>query len=443
MNTRKQVLIMSALLLLSLLVVGAYGAWYPYREDDAADHFEEQTNERAAILFARNCRLCHGDVAQGGALGARLPAAPALNRPDLQGFTDSKQTLREQVTATADTITVSAATGFAAKQTILIDEERMQITKVDGTTLSVKRGVGHTSPASHLASAPIQLFDAAGLRDTVDLIKNTISCGRVGSAMPAWAQTQGGPLSDEQIRQLTVMITTGRWDLVKEEVDIEDRIAAHLTAAVSDDTTSLNVSDVSVFTEKEAIRIGDERLRVTGVPATTTENGRSVRIADAKDKSGVIAVERGVLGTTPFEHSVDEELFRFPEVAEPATNAASCGQIARAAPPTGDPALIEPFTGQTVQIVAQNIAFDLRQITVNSGGQVRVRLDNRDVGVPHNIAFYPSATNTNQPVSPGAIGLSFPGPGVDDTAFDIPARGSYFFRCDVHPTTMTGTFTVN
>jgi plastocyanin len=65
------------------------------------------------------------------------------------------------------------------------------------------------------------------------------------------------------------------------------------------------------------------------------------------------------------------------------------------------------------------------------------------VDVPHNIAFYPSSTSTNQPVSPGAIGLSFPGPGVDDTAFDIPSAGNYFFRCDVHPTTMTGTFTVN
>jgi hypothetical protein len=32
---------------------------------------------------------------------------------------------------------------------------------------------------------------------------------------------------------------------------------------------------------------------------------------------------------------------------------------------------------------------------------------------------------------------------VDDTVFTTPAAGNYFFRCDVHPTSMTGTFTVN
>ena len=40
--------------------------------------------------------------------------------------------------------------------------------------------------------------------------------------MPAWSQAQGGPLSDEQIRQLMVVITQDYWDLVKAEVDVED-----------------------------------------------------------------------------------------------------------------------------------------------------------------------------------------------------------------------------
>ena len=441
MNTRKQVLLMSALLLVALLIVGIYGAWYPYREADATEHFEELTTERAAILFARNCRLCHGDVAEGGALGARLPAAPALNRPDLQGFTDSMQTITENVTATATSITVSASTGFQSGQTILIDEERMEIRGIDGNTLTVRRGVEHTERAAHLAGAPVSIFDEAELEDQIDLITNTIACGRVGTAMPPWAQTQGGPLSDEQIRQLMVLITTGRWDLVKEEVDLEDRINARLTEPVSAETTSLSVSDVSVFTEDEAIRIGEERLRVTGVPTTITENARSVPVAQARDKSGVISVERGVLGTTPFEHTTEEVIYRFPEVAEPAINMASCGQIARPQAPAGDPELIEPFDGQTVEVVARNVTFDTRQITVDSGGRLRVRLDNQDVGVGHNIAFYTSATNLT-PVSAGAVGLTFPGIAVDDTAFDIPAAGNYFFRCDVHPTTMTGTFTV-
>ena len=104
MNTRKQVLIMSALLMLMLITVGVYGAWYPSRETDAEAHFEEATAERGAILFARNCRLCHGDIGEGGSLGARLAAAPALDRPDLQGFSDSKATVTAAVNASATTI---------------------------------------------------------------------------------------------------------------------------------------------------------------------------------------------------------------------------------------------------------------------------------------------------------------------------------------------------
>src|SRR5207253_10018066 len=93
MNTRKQVLIMSAVMLISMVVLGVYAAWYPSRETDAATVFEEKSAGRGSITFARNCRICHGDVAEGGALGARLPAAPPLDRPDLQGYIDYGATL--------------------------------------------------------------------------------------------------------------------------------------------------------------------------------------------------------------------------------------------------------------------------------------------------------------------------------------------------------------
>jgi mono/diheme cytochrome c family protein len=37
----------------------------------------------------------------------------------------------------------------------------------------------------------------------------TIVCGRLGRFMPAWGQSQGGPLNDEQIKQLTTFILRG------------------------------------------------------------------------------------------------------------------------------------------------------------------------------------------------------------------------------------------
>ena len=48
MNTRKQVLIMSALLLMMLIAIGIYAAWYPGRATDAEAHFQEQTSERGS-----------------------------------------------------------------------------------------------------------------------------------------------------------------------------------------------------------------------------------------------------------------------------------------------------------------------------------------------------------------------------------------------------------
>src|SRR5687768_732984 len=151
MNTRKQVMIMSALLMLMLVTVGIYGAWYPSRETDAEAHFEEATAERGSILFARNCRLCHGDVGEGGALGARLPAAPALDRPNLQGFVDAKAVLSAAVDASAMAVRVSSNTLIKTGGTIMIDEERMLVGNISGNEVQVKRAQGHTTAAPHAA----------------------------------------------------------------------------------------------------------------------------------------------------------------------------------------------------------------------------------------------------------------------------------------------------
>ncbi len=441
MNTRKQVLVMSALLMMTLVIVGIYAAWYPSRAENATDEFEHRTAERGSILFARNCRLCHGDVAEGGVLGGRLAAAPALDRPDLRGFISSQAALRASVNASVDTLSVTDGAKLSGGQRIMVDREEMRVLSVQGNAVTVERGRHDTRRASHQAESDILVFDKASFEDKQKLITNTIACGRVGTAMPSWAQTQGGPLSDEQLRQLMVLITTGAWEVVKKEVDIEDRISTRLRAPVSDDTISLRVSDTSVFTAGEAIRIGDERLRVTALPSKPSAAPGRPRPTPDTDKSGIIQVERGVLGTTPLEHSEEAVLYRFPQVSEPSINQAACGQTARPSVPAEPPGLIEPFEGQTVEVVALGIAFNAREITLRTGGRVRVRLDNKDAAVDHNIAFYRSQSNLTL-VAAGSTGTIFTGPAVDDTAFEVPAAGRYFFRCDVHPTTMTGTLIV-
>jgi plastocyanin/mono/diheme cytochrome c family protein len=434
MNTRKQVMIMSALLLMMLIIVAGYAAWYPSRATDAEEEFDTATAERASLIFARNCRLCHGDVGQGGALGGRLAAAPALARPDLQGFADSGAVLTEEVNPTTTTLKVDNVTKLKGGQVILLDEERMKITAIDGTTLTVQRAQEHTKAAGHFPDTVVWAFDSAELSTDQDLITNTISCGRVGTAMPVWSQEHGGPLSDEQIRQLMTLITQARWDLVQAEVNKEDLLATRLLDPLTADSITMHVSDVTRLNDEDAIRLGDERLRVKELPTIDP---------NAKDKSGLVQVERGILDTVATDHDISTPIYHFPDAPnEPTIVQSSCGQTAKAPVPQGTPGLIEPFSGQTVEIAAQNVSYDKKELTVNSGGQVRIRFTNNDEGVPHNIAVYKSATDPT-PVSDGSVGVEFPGVNTDDTVFTAPPAGKYFFRCDVHPTLMTGTFTVN
>jgi plastocyanin len=92
-----------------------------------------------------------------------------------------------------------------------------------------------------------------------------------------------------------------------------------------------------------------------------------------------------------------------------------------------------------VTIVAQSLKFDKNTITANAGLDVTVTLENRDAGVPHNVAFY-----TNRSAAQKIFGGELI-TGVSSETFTFPAPGApgnYFFRCDAHPDTMTGTFIV-
>jgi plastocyanin len=115
-----------------------------------------------------------------------------------------------------------------------------------------------------------------------------------------------------------------------------------------------------------------------------------------------------------------------------------------AASPTGTP-LPEATTApaaETVEISAvPHIKFDKDTITVKAGSQVTLKFTNSDTSVPHNWAAYTDSTATT-PI-PGAQTAVCTGPCEEDITFTAPDQpGDYFFRCDVHPTAMTGTLVV-
>ncbi len=97
---------------------------------------------------------------------------------------------------------------------------------------------------------------------------------------------------------------------------------------------------------------------------------------------------------------------------------------------------------QQIDIAGKDSLFDLDEITVESGRQVVVVFDNQDEAIPHNWAFYESRDGAEGGEEAIAGSPIVAGPVVQQIVFEAPEPGTFFFRCDVHPTTMTGELTV-
>lgn len=103
----------------------------------------------------------------------------------------------------------------------------------------------------------------------------------------------------------------------------------------------------------------------------------------------------------------------------------------------GSAAACEP-AGSTLHLAAVNVAFDTACLAAPAGKPFKIVLDNQDAGIPHNVSIYTDS---------GASTALFTGDlvtGPKSFTYKVAALdpGTYFFRCDVHPTTMTGTFIV-
>lgn len=129
MNTNKQIVL---IVVLSFLFVGACTAYsaidLTVRSPRQSAFFQSESIDRGALLFANNCRTCHGIKGQGG---VGLP----LNKPDFKNQ--------------------------------------------DPLVLAANQALIHT----------------------------TLFCGRAGTLMPPWLNTNGGSLNPEQIQHLIDLIT--------------------------------------------------------------------------------------------------------------------------------------------------------------------------------------------------------------------------------------------
>jgi plastocyanin len=110
---------------------------------------------------------------------------------------------------------------------------------------------------------------------------------------------------------------------------------------------------------------------------------------------------------------------------------------------TRPPAECEP-DGTTLQIAAPVGAsasgFDKDCLAAPAGEPFQIEFDNQDTGQPHNVSIYTDSSGAT--LLGGASGPTdfIVGPATVTYEVDPFDPGTFFFRCDVHPATMTGTF---
>lgn len=273
------------------------------------------------------------------------------------------------------------------------------------------QGEGGIGPA--LDRPEMRPTDPTERRLTRELIINTLICGRVGTPMPPWSQTQGGPLNNAQLEQLATLILTGRWDLVVELGRHADETTAKLARDISATDTVIPVTGAtmpdtneSIFAKDTLIRIGFEQMKI---------------IADPRPDA--LQVQRGANNTRAEAHRAGASVFNAPTPPDPAPiNQQACGQ--------GRPPLEQPPPGE---IYIQNFLYNPANYQAKVGD--RVTWTNKD-SVPHTVTTDPQVPST-YPVQVDS-GLMNQNATFSHT-FTQPGVFNYY--CTIHPY-MKGSVTV-
>jgi nitrite reductase (NO-forming) len=94
--------------------------------------------------------------------------------------------------------------------------------------------------------------------------------------------------------------------------------------------------------------------------------------------------------------------------------------------------------GTDLSVMAENMAFSQSCLAAPAGRAFTIKFMNMDAGVPHNVSIFTDSSASRALFTGKLVN------GPDSITYEVPAldRGTYYFRCDVHPAQMYGTFVV-
>jgi plastocyanin len=91
-----------------------------------------------------------------------------------------------------------------------------------------------------------------------------------------------------------------------------------------------------------------------------------------------------------------------------------------------------------VNLAASGVRFSTGSLSAPAG-MVTISFSNNDDGISHNVHVYAGGNASSPTVGATATAV---GPVQQTLNLGALAAGSYFYRCDVHPSQMSGTLTV-
>ncbi len=204
---------------------------------------------------------------------------------DFTGFS-SETTLRTSINASTSTIEVIDARAFQPQQIILIGNEQLFVTSVNGNTLTVLRGERGTLPVPHGAGQTVRAVTSSTSGVPRGITGNTFSNNRSAGIRGSFNQN-ASITADIQGNLFTANEARGIDFLIQ---DTHARSTRLDRGGITRTATTLRVTDSSQF----AAFATPFNLQVGGEVMTVTEvNGNS------------LTVIRGVNGTTPAAHATN------------------------------------------------------------------------------------------------------------------------------------------
>ncbi len=207
--------------LISLVLIMVFLGWAAINEGGRMQAFQQMESarsiEQGAMLFAANCTTCHG--LDGRGLAGK---APGLNNPMLFGHDFYPDVTKQISNLTGEKKTLTDEKNAAGTTDARKTEIDARVTEIDTTItgLDAKR-TADTKLAVDKGYNPTDVSYSrlleVGWSGTLDsFILTTLIHGRPVSsnywpqAMPAWSQTAGGPLRQDQLENIVAYIKN--WD---------------------------------------------------------------------------------------------------------------------------------------------------------------------------------------------------------------------------------------